>query len=120
MPCSSGPSYDDKCDRLDAATRVACEMARAIRDKDAKMPRGHKGITMFSRLSRETKDWVRAHDEIDKKRLAREEKERVKLEAKRTALAKLSEKEKDLLNLRYIERDLSEDEQESESEESDE
>lgn len=115
MPCDSGPSWDDELRaRADAAAKAACEMALRIRTEDAKMPKGHKGITMFSRLSRETKQWVRDHDELDKDRRRREEKLRLKKDATRRALQKLSPKERKLLNLQLTD----ESESESESEES--
>lgn len=120
MPCGSRDDDERNIVELQKeaklATRAACDMAALIRKEDSKMPKNHKGITLFSRLKRETTTWVRTHDAIDASRLKSEARAKQRKETIQKALHKLTEKEKELLNLRYVERDL---ESESESWESD-
>lgn len=91
MPCYDSRVDDDHrltSQRLDRATRVACEAFRsmtpeAIRDK----------------LSQEAQRWWYNHQEMDRKRLAAEEAARQRAKAKRDALAKLTPAERKALGL---------------------
>lgn len=106
MPCNlDGPGgYDyrreDSLKRKgDRAARAACEMARVIKAEDAKMPKDHKGITLFSRLSDKTKRWVKHHKEIDARRLAMEKAEQKKAKLRASALSKLTKEERKVLDV---------------------
>jgi hypothetical protein len=93
MPCSDSRNdyleeYQGERRRADTATRVACELARIIRS-------GGK----FSACSRDTLDWIHRHDEDDLRRLKQEAEEKRTQEEKQMALAKLTVKERKLLNV---------------------
>jgi hypothetical protein len=96
MPCSSGPSdweedrnflsYRQSINRL---TRVACELAKLLK-QDARL---------FSKISPRTKRWIKKHDQIDREREEARDKEIRLAKRRKVALAKLTRKEKELLNL---------------------
>jgi hypothetical protein len=102
MPCSDGYSdverYTELRIRLDKATRAACEMARVIR-KYGQALIGDEGTDLFDKLSSKTKGWVKRHDEADRRRIKEEKKEMRRKKLRKLALAKLSHKEREALNL---------------------
>lgn len=75
------------------ATRVACELAKLLK-KDA---------TLYSKISPRTKRWIKKHEALDRARALAAEKERDKelrkTKIRKGALAKLSDKEKEVLGL---------------------
>jgi hypothetical protein len=88
MPC-----YDERSNwienpetkhRLNAATRAACEMSKLV-DR--------------SKLSKETRKWVEAHDEMDRRREAAEKTKKERETTKKKALEKLTPAEKKALGL---------------------
>lgn len=107
MPCGlegrgGGRDYQYEADLANEArraTRAACEMAALIRKKDAELPKGHKAILMFDKLSTKTRKWVRKHDAIDKKRILQEQAEKKRKDLQKKALAKLTKEERSVLNL---------------------
>lgn len=66
MPC-----YDPRDDeedalnikRLHAATKAACDLAKAVRYYDA-----HHGTALWGMLSLTTQKWIREHEAMDEKR----------------------------------------------------
>ncbi len=68
MPCydprSNDPEYicEDIRKELNRVTRVACELAQAIRDAD----KSH--FVIWPTLNLSTQKWVREHELVDKKR----------------------------------------------------
>lgn len=100
MPCgdySPSEQIAEAYEESRKATRAACDMARLIRKKDKQMPKGHKGIRMFDRLTKETRHWVRAHDKADKERIEEEKQRRIESKLRSDALAKLSPAERKAL-----------------------
>lgn len=94
MPCGdSGEGLAYTEERLQIATRVACELAEHI-DKNSKVQ-----LLSIMSLSGETKRWVIEHREIDRRRLEVEAFEANKAAIKSAALAKLTPEEKKALNI---------------------
>ncbi len=70
MPCYVTGSYEgdrelaarETWEELQRVTRVACELAQAIRDADK------RHFIIFPTLNLPTQKWVREHEAIDKKR----------------------------------------------------
>ena len=96
MPCYDSRD-DDKdwgeiLERLDRATRVACELARYIREVVGQP-------LASSTISRDSRRWVQEHDVADRRRLAAEEKEKQRKHKKAQALSKLTSEERKLLGL---------------------
>lgn len=97
MPCSDGREAQDRVEegnRLDLATRVACEALSVIE--------GHKdGMIrpLIVQLSKEAQNWWSLHKAADKRRKALEEEARHRQEVKTKALAKLSTEERKALGL---------------------
>jgi hypothetical protein len=93
MPCYSGPYPTGDCDfedeRLDRATRVACELSHILR-----------GDKQMSEISKDTKEWIQEHDALDARRIAAEEKEKREQKLRKVALAKLTKEEQVLLGLK--------------------
>jgi small-conductance mechanosensitive channel len=89
MPCRD--DYSDQLDlinlreRLDRATRVACELSKLLGSTD--------------NLSQEAISWIAEHYQMDKDRKAREKAARDLQRKRKAALAKLTEEEKELLEL---------------------
>lgn len=88
MPC-----YDERANwvenpetklRLNAATRAACEMSKLV-DK--------------SKLSTETRKWVEAHEEADRRREQRKKIALNKQTLRNQALSRLSKEERKALGL---------------------
>ena len=60
MPCYDSRDDDDRRltkERLDLATRVACELSKHLR----RLESGEK----YFYLSREAKDWIKKHERMD-------------------------------------------------------
>lgn len=93
MPCR-GPDVDDcvanYSREMHAATRVACELMRALR---LKCPQWELGLTPA------TKRWIARHDALDKKRNEEESAARELKKLKRSAMAKLTPEERRALRL---------------------
>jgi hypothetical protein len=94
MPCSDyrdEPNYEiarlEK--RLDAATKAACEMWNTLLEAD-----------MFELLSPSTRLWGREHEAMDRKRIAAEQAEKDRKQARTRALSKLTPAERKALGLR--------------------
>jgi hypothetical protein len=91
MPCDGGDyssmEYERMRDRLDKATRVACEMEKMLTHAQRK------------KLSPEAQDWIIKHREADERRLRNEEHQRQVKEERATALKKLTPRERALLNI---------------------
>ena len=95
MPCESGPSYsDDYYERLQLATRAACELARLLK-KELYLSQGWE-----VKVSKQTRRWVRIHDKIDRQRIAREKKEKKERHERVKALKKLTPREIEILRIR--------------------
>lgn len=96
MPCydsRNSPEYAASQDqeyreRLDAATRAACDLRTILR-------RGGKELD----LTRETQQWIAEHDVWDARRIAQEQANGVREKTKRDALAKLTLDERRVLGL---------------------
>lgn len=97
MPCfATGSAAGDALlaaeengrDAIDA-TKAACEMAAMLRSKRPD----------FARLSPQTKQWVKAHDKIDRERREAEAEERKERKERTAARAKLTKRERELLNV---------------------
>ena len=96
MPCDSGPSYDNYNEnrlrgRLDVLTRMCCEMARELSGKQRGM------------LPKTTQAWIKRHEVSDRKRIARERAEKKaedeRKAARKSALNKLSKREREALGV---------------------
>lgn len=84
MPCRTDYDNDDSDVELELVTRVACELARIIK----------RHVPSFGHLvSKETQRWVSKHEEADRRRLEREEKERNDKRLLKEALRKLTSEE---------------------------
>lgn len=92
-----GPEYIDNPEtkqRLDAATRAACEALSVIEGYKDGMIR-----LLIVQLSKDTQRWWSLHQAADKRRKALEEEARHRQEVKTKALAKLSAEERKALGL---------------------
>lgn len=102
MPCSDGYSdaerYTELKIRLDESTRAACEMARAIRLADKRV-RQYDVFPTFPTLSKGTRNWIKKHDAMDKRRLEEEEREKRRNKLKKRALSKLNPEERQALDI---------------------
>lgn len=94
MPCSDGgPSYDDGVyTRLNKATKAACELGRLLQSVYSE-----NGYDWELLVSESTKRWVRRHEEVDRKRIAREKKDNEDRARRREILAKLTKEERRIL-----------------------
>ena len=92
MPCISdyGRADQDCYDKLNEATRAACELARVLRGQ---------AIGRWDSVSEKTKKWVEHHDKMDAARIKREKEEHRRKKLKKQALKKLSHKEREALGL---------------------
>lgn len=96
MPCRD--DYSDNISekletRLQAATKVACELAEHI-DKNSKVQ-----LLSIMSLSTDTKKWVIEHREIDRKRLEAEAYKASRDAMKAQALSKLTPEERRILGI---------------------
>lgn len=97
MPCMS---YDDRSDyserewkrKTDMLARIACRALQALEDM------GKEDFLLLQ--DDEVRTWWAAHKEADRKAREAAEAKRVRNEAKKRALAKLSDEEKVLLGLK--------------------
>lgn len=97
MPCfATGSAEGDallsaaESDReATAATRAACEMLRELRSFRPSI----------NNLSKSTMDWIKRHEEIDRKRKKKEREEMIDKVQRNKALKKLTKKERDLLGV---------------------
>ncbi len=97
MPCMS---YDDRADysdrewkrKTDMLARIACRALQALEDM------GKEDFLLLQ--DDEVRTWWAAHKEADRKAREAAEAKRVRDEARKRALAKLSDEEKVLLGLK--------------------
>lgn len=92
MPCRS--DYDGYSDsrELDKATRVACELARVLRQM--------KPTTWKNTVSTTAQIWIERHDEADRKRLEQEAAEAERKRLAKQARSKLTPAEREALGIR--------------------
>lgn len=65
MPCYDSRDDEDRVNtqkRADRATKAACEMARVLQNSDTAWR------LVWPRLTLTTQKWIRAHEEVDRKR----------------------------------------------------
>ena len=92
MPCHDSREGDNSelLERLDAATKAACEMASVLRE-----------TPLVTLLSPQTRLWIKEHRRADDERLAVEREARRRKELRTRALDKLSVEEREMLGLKY-------------------
>lgn len=90
MQCYSSPAEDAAYaqDAADRATRAACEMGKIIRAKG-----------LFNQLMPETKKWLETHEAFDAERISKELAKAKKKALVRSALAKLTDLEREALGI---------------------
>lgn len=88
MPCSSDGYPDDRDDKLNAATRAACELREAL----------IRGWSLAD-LSIETRGWVAKHDMEDRIRERRDAVKNTEERIRKKALDKLTMDERRALGL---------------------
>ncbi len=98
-PCSDGgpcythtrTEYRDNPEmkkRLDKATRAACDMRTILRRFD-----------LEKHLADETREWIKGHDEADRKRIAQRQEKIWREEQRKIALNNLTEADKIVLGM---------------------
>ncbi len=110
MPCSSDgyPTHEElQREKLDLTTRLLCSVCKNLENIYEKTEQSRRGLgrEILQQVGIILKDhelnsWWIKHKKIDEERIAREIAEAVKTEAKRVALAKLSNEDKQVLGLR--------------------
>lgn len=96
MPCQSeypGEELARLSDKLDTVTRIACELAREFRQICDLEKYDWK-----DRVSKETRIWIKKHDEADAQRLAAKKAQRKREKLRKRAWAKLSPEERDAIS----------------------
>ena len=97
MPCSDGgcdaEDRRETQDRLDKVTRLLCSLLETV-DKN-----GNGDLILDAGNSFELADWWKEHQEKDRKRIAEERREEARIRKKKNALKKLTQEERNLLNL---------------------
>lgn len=91
MPCQCDYDGDDvrrMKELADAATRAACDMRTILRR-----------VKLEHELTRETRDWIKQHDEEDAARIADEKASGIRESKRLKALAKLNLEERRVLGL---------------------
>jgi len=98
MPCSDGSrcggiTYVDRDNpetkkRLDRATRAACDMRTILRR-----------FGLEKHLAEETLEWIKMHDEQDRKRIALKKEQIWREEQRKLALAALTNEDKIILGM---------------------
>lgn len=96
MPCNdsrnSGGFDDDTYRRLQKATRAACDIVQSIRATSS--------VAALDNVSAETRQWIRDHDEMDRRRLELESERKQRLIDREEALRKLTPEERRALGLK--------------------
>jgi len=88
MPCRCEGPYEERFDAADKATRAACDMRTILR---------RHGLEQ--ELTRETRAWIKKHDDEDARRIAAENAAGIRQRVKQQALDKLSLEERRVLGL---------------------
>lgn len=100
MPCQDIDygSYDrQQSEALNKATKAACELTETLRGVGNS---DYNSSNYFIRdLSKETRLWIKEHDEMDRRRLKQEKENKSKKKLKKKALSKLSKEERKVLGL---------------------
>ena len=92
MPClveGSDEAHADRClERLEHATRAACDMRTILRQDK-----------LEHRLAPETRSWIKEHDKVDRVRIAEETRRGERAQAKQDAMDKLTMDDRRVLGL---------------------
>lgn len=101
MPCYDSRDDLDRYEsrrELDEVTRVACNLVQYLRKMKL-------DPAVIKDLDKETREWVKEHDEMDKERLEQEAADKRRKDFKKKALKKLNYKERVALGLEDEEDD---------------
>lgn len=95
MPCSDDRRGSEECyERLQSATRAACDLVRAIRDTDS--------LHVIDSVNAETRLWIRNHDEMDRRNRELEAERVQRLLDRQEALRKLTPDERRALGIKEV------------------